>query len=638
MPSAIDLARSILAEAVDTQLPQGNTGKFKPETDDILDELTEAEDPSESEKEEEEEEVLKEASDAEEEETEEEKEELTEDVKNLEGDAKVDESPEDATRKQFNTVSGHQEKAQLIQKLLESAEEDAEDEEQADKDAETLTEGRKPKLPAAQHAKVKSLLAKNKAIRQKLFRLRDKDGYDSAGEEQVRKLLDTVHQNRVEIKKLLGQPVTTKKFFTKKFVNSLGKNLANANDPSEKDGDEEELLKETDSLESEVEKTEKADEEAEKIEQELTEQVLIEGRKPKLPAAEHARLKRFLASNKAIRNKLHTLRDKDGYDSANEDRVRQLLNQVHANRVEINKLLAKAKGVAKAPVASAGKPVGHPKPLKSDNDPSDEIDAINDEDEKKLEEAFGRLVSLYETTKGDEDDETFREKAKTVFETVIDDIEDKVSKNLKESYQTELGLAQIELQEAYEAKLDGYLDYVVEKWFDENKVGIESSARVNLAEQFIGKLQGLLAEHNIAVPDNKDTVVRTLAEEVVSLETENKKLLADTIASKNEARRNYALYLTETVGAKLSDTDKEKFTQKLLSSGRSEDMRKRAPILVESFTGTPAPTTAKKPLNSQLLTEGLYDITRPFEQADKPGNNIETDQVIEYLDRMGKTR
>ena len=68
--------------------------------------------------------------------------------------------------------------------------------------------------------------------------------------------------------------------------------------------------------------------------------------------------------------------------------------------------------------------------------------------------------------------------------------------------------------------VDGYLNYVVENWIEDNKLAIENGLRAEIAESFMGALKGVFTEHYVEVPDSKIDVVDELATKVDRLEDE----------------------------------------------------------------------------------------------------------------------
>jgi uncharacterized coiled-coil protein SlyX len=67
-------------------------------------------------------------------------------------------------------------------------------------------------------------------------------------------------------------------------------------------------------------------------------------------------------------------------------------------------------------------------------------------------------------------------------------------------------------------QVDGYMNYVVEKFMEENKLAIENGIRTEIAEDFMGKLKDLFTESYIEVPESKVDLVDELSEQVADLE------------------------------------------------------------------------------------------------------------------------
>ena len=114
--------------------------------------------------------------------------------------------------------------------------------------------------------------------------------------------------------------------------------------------------------------------------------------------------------------------------------------------------------------------------------------------------------------------EEFKEKAEVIFEAAIksklaeeiDRLEEKYNEELAE----EVSTAKADLVE----KVDSYLNYVVEKWMEDNKIAIQSGLRTEIAEKFMNSLKDLFTESYIEVPEAKVDLVDELAETVEELE------------------------------------------------------------------------------------------------------------------------
>lgn len=114
--------------------------------------------------------------------------------------------------------------------------------------------------------------------------------------------------------------------------------------------------------------------------------------------------------------------------------------------------------------------------------------------------------------------EGFKDKAAVIFEAAIKSkVSDEVARiesELQEEFAEEVQTAREEMIE----QVDGYMNYVVEKFMEENKLAIENGIRTEIAEDFMGKLKDLFTESYIEVPESKVDLVDELSEQVTDLE------------------------------------------------------------------------------------------------------------------------
>ena len=129
--------------------------------------------------------------------------------------------------------------------------------------------------------------------------------------------------------------------------------------------------------------------------------------------------------------------------------------------------------------------------------------------------------------------DSFKDKASTIFEAAVNSkimeqaadmelvtatlIAEKVEE-LEEQYASEISEAVVEAREELVEKVDGYLNYVVETWMEENRLAVETGLRTEIAETFMGSLKDLFTESYIEVPESKVDLVDDLAEQVIALE------------------------------------------------------------------------------------------------------------------------
>ena len=182
---------------------------------------------------------------------------------------------------------------------------------------------------------------------------------------------------------------------------------------------------------------------------------------------------------------------------------------------------------------------------KDDEDGEDDDDDDDNQEEMyakkkgKMKESYDFEADLDALVASDESlSEGFQEKAATIFEAAvktkvageIDRLEAEYTQHLEE----ETAGIRNELVE----KIDGYLNYVVENWMEENRLAVENGLRTEIAESFMESLKVVFTEHYIDVPDSKTDMVDDLAEQVQELEEQLTKATEDTIRL-NESVANF---------------------------------------------------------------------------------------------------
>lgn len=174
---------------------------------------------------------------------------------------------------------------------------------------------------------------------------------------------------------------------------------------------------------------------------------------------------------------------------------------------------------------------------------------------------------------------------------------------LEEEYAERLEEETAEIFETIAEKLSQYLDHVVESWMEENEVAIESSLRVEVAENFIGSLKDLFTEHYIKVPETKLDIVADLAAEL----EEVKEQLNTVIDEKLQLEAINEQYTKESILSESTDglTDIEADRLINLAEGLEftdvDSFKRKVNILKEKCVGT------RPQSNSGLITEDMVD-------------------------------
>lgn len=193
---------------------------------------------------------------------------------------------------------------------------------------------------------------------------------------------------------------------------------------------------------------------------------------------------------------------------------------------------------------------------------------------------------------GEELTEEFKEKAATIFEAaVMSRVKQEVAK-LDEAYERKLAEQAEVFKEGLVEKVDGYLDYVVEQWIEQNEIALESGMKSEILEGFVGGLKSLFEEHYIDVPEEKFDVLGALEEQVEELNSK----LNEQLASNVEMNKQLSMFQIEQVKSELSEglveTDKEKFFALVeeLDFDGVESFAKKAQTIRESYFTNKATT------------------------------------------------
>lgn len=181
--------------------------------------------------------------------------------------------------------------------------------------------------------------------------------------------------------------------------------------------------------------------------------------------------------------------------------------------------------------------------------------------------------------------EDFKLRASTLFEAAVANRVAIETARLEEQVEQQVEEQVMAMIDDLNEKVETYVDYVAEKWMEENALAIETDYRSEVTEGFIQGLKKLFEESYIEVPEEKRDLVAELQEQVASIqealesvESENVKLNSLI----NEARIEAAF---DDIAEGLADTQIEKL--RTLAEGMSfdsiEDYREKLEIVKHQY-------------------------------------------------------
>ena len=201
--------------------------------------------------------------------------------------------------------------------------------------------------------------------------------------------------------------------------------------------------------------------------------------------------------------------------------------------------------------------------------------------------------------------EEFKTKASTIYEAAVmarvDQIVEEVEAQLTEQFE----VAVEEIKEDLAAKVDDYLNYMVEEWIKENEIAIEKGLRAEVVEEFMTKLRDLFVESYIDIPTEKVDVVEELLTKVEELESSlNEQINKSVELTKelNEQKKIEAIY-TACEGLSQTQVEKLKSLAENVEFNTEEDFAGKLDTLKESYFKTEVKSATKLALDEEVDIE-----------------------------------
>ena len=203
---------------------------------------------------------------------------------------------------------------------------------------------------------------------------------------------------------------------------------------------------------------------------------------------------------------------------------------------------------------------------------------------------------------GEELSEEFKEKAKTIFEAAINAKVAEIKETLEAQYAEKLAEEVEAAKESLAERVDSYLEYVADEWFEENALAIENGLKTEMTESFLTGMKGLFEEHYVTIPEDKYDVLESMVEKLDDMETKLNEQIEKNINLNGRLADATAGGILDQVSEGLAVTQKEKLAS--LSESvefESEDQyREKLETLKESYFSGKAPVA-----KTETLSEGV---------------------------------
>ena len=220
--------------------------------------------------------------------------------------------------------------------------------------------------------------------------------------------------------------------------------------------------------------------------------------------------------------------------------------------------------------------------------------------------------------------EEFKAKTAVIFEAAVKQKLSEEIDRLETEYQQQLDEEIQATKEDLVEKVDGYLNYVVEQWMEDNKLAIQTGLRTEIAEGFMDKLKDLFVESYVEVPESKVDLVDELAEANEELEEQVNVATAKSIELAEELEG----YKREAVIREASKDLAETQVEKLKSLAENIDFE-------DEDTFASKVKTIKESYFSKKTTESVIEESIDDEAAD---SEVEVSPMMEqYLQAIRKS-
>jgi hypothetical protein len=224
---------------------------------------------------------------------------------------------------------------------------------------------------------------------------------------------------------------------------------------------------------------------------------------------------------------------------------------------------------------------------------------------------------------GEELSEEFKEKAKTIFEAAINAKVAGIKEELEAQYEEKLAEEIEAAKESLAERVDSYLEYVADEWFEENALAVETGLKSEMTESFLEGMKGLFEEHYVSIPEDKYDVLESMVEKLDDMETKLNEQIEKNISLNGRLSEATADGILDQVSEGLAQTQKEKLASLSESVEFESEVqyREKLETLKESYFSEKKSPVAK----TETLSEGV----------DESGSESYSNSMSAYLRTLG---
>ena len=223
------------------------------------------------------------------------------------------------------------------------------------------------------------------------------------------------------------------------------------------------------------------------------------------------------------------------------------------------------------------------------------------------EETYDVDADVQALLEGEELSEDFQNKARTIFETAIKSKVSEIKEELQESYANALVEELDTIKAGLTERVDSYLEYVADEWFQENALQVEAGLKTEMTESFMEGMKSLFEEHYVTIPEEKYDVLNSMVDKLDEMENKLNEQIDRNVALNRRLAESNADGVFAAVSEGLADTQKEKLATlaENVEFESETDYREKLETLKESYF--PSKPSAPKSISENLSEEVSTD-------------------------------
>ena len=254
---------------------------------------------------------------------------------------------------------------------------------------------------------------------------------------------------------------------------------------------------------------------------------------------------------------------------------------------------------------------------------ADEVVAEAEETEEELveEEEAGidieaDVQALFE---GEELSEEFQDKARTIFEAAVTSKVAEMQESLTEAYQEALVEEVVAIKEELTERLDSYMEYVADEWFQENALAVEQGLKAEVTESFLDGMKALFEDHYVTIPEDKYDVLESMVDKLDEMESKLNEQIANNVALNKRLAESTSDVIFAEVSEGLAHSQKDKLASLVekVEFESEADYREKLVTLKKSYfpEQTSTPSTSENLSEEVSTNEVISEEVSPMMQA-----------------------